>query len=93
MTTLILKSRLMCVLVPEADGNKLKRERRLVSEQENDEHGQISNKTVKVWPIGAPVMETGDEMYGRSKVACVESNDDCSARMVLQQSLSDDDKG
>lgn len=83
------QSMLMSVPVPEADAPKLKRERRLVSENSNHD---ILAKTVKVWPVVRPDMEKGDEMYGRSKLAAIEYVDGCSA-MQLQQSLSDDDKG
>lgn len=84
VTKVTQKSMLMCVPVPEADAPKFKRERRLVSEQDSG----IVNKTVRIWPVERPETEPVDEMWGRSKVACVESKAGMS--MVMQQSLSDD---
>jgi hypothetical protein len=90
--SLIQKLMLMCVPVPEADGHRLKRERQ-ISEREGAVDDHVVSKTVKIWPVEQPVMQPGDEMYGRSKVARVQSKDGCVDGMVLQQSLSDDDKG
>ena len=84
----------MCVPVPEAEGNKLKRERRLVSEQENNNsNGQNENKIVKVWPLDQPAHDTADKMHGRSKIADVRTKDDGTGKLILSESLSDDDKG
>jgi hypothetical protein len=75
--------------VPEADGHRLKRERQ-ISERAG---GHVVSKADKIWPVKQPVMEPGDEIYGRSKIARVQSKDGCVDGMVLQQSLSDDGKG
>ena len=81
----------MCAPVPEADGNKLKRERRLVSEQENTNSNE--RKIVKVRPLGPPAHDTADKMHGRSKVADIRDKDNGTGKLILHQSLSDDDKG
>lgn len=71
----------MCVPVLGADDNKLKRERRLVSEAMDDQPGPNERKIVKVWPLHHPerareAAMKNDEMWGRSKVAClVDGND------------------
>ena len=86
----IQKSMLTCDTVPEADANKLKRERRQISEHSTAEY-PVERKTVKIWAVERPETEPVNEMYGRSKLARVEYKDGTGA-FVPQQSLSDDDK-